>query len=146
MNQTEVRCYSSSGSGFTSLHLTSPHHYPLLASCPVLATGAVDARPGTDADPGLSATMSAALQTGADARAMRNTKWPEEFSKKVNISKVNLPVIKKWVSDEITRILNSDDDVVTEMIFTFLESGKFVSGLSRLRLRQCPSSVRDHAD
>lgn len=77
--------------------------------------------------------MSAALQTGADARAMRTTKWPEEFNKKVNISKVNLPVIKKWVADEITRILNSDDDVVTEMIFTFLEAGKFVSGCTHIR-------------
>ncbi|KAF2217912.1 hypothetical protein CERZMDRAFT_31338 [Cercospora zeae-maydis SCOH1-5] len=56
---------------------------------------------------------------------MRNTSFPPEFSKKVDMTKVNLPVIKKWVSDEITRILNSDDDVVTEMIFTLLEAGKF---------------------
>ncbi|CAK1363565.1 uncharacterized protein RHO25_006259 [Cercospora beticola] len=69
--------------------------------------------------------MSAALKTGADARAMRNTSFPPEFSKKVDMTKVNLPVIKKWVSDEITKILNSDDDVVTEMIFTLLEAGKF---------------------
>ncbi|USW54321.1 Putative PWI domain-containing protein [Septoria linicola] len=69
--------------------------------------------------------MSAALKTGADARAMRNTKFDPEFSKKVDMTKVNLPVIKKWVSDEIARILNSDDDVVTEMLFTLLEAGKY---------------------
>lgn len=72
--------------------------------------------------------MSAALKTGADARAMRTTKYHDLLSKKVDMTKVNQPVIKKWVADEITRILNSDDDVVTEMIFTILEGSKFVSG------------------
>ncbi|KXS98592.1 hypothetical protein AC578_4331 [Pseudocercospora eumusae] len=68
--------------------------------------------------------MSAALKTGADARAMRMTKYPDIFNKKVDMTKVNLPVIKKWVSDEIAKILNSDDDVVTEMIFTIIEGSK----------------------
>lgn len=70
--------------------------------------------------------MSSALKTGADARAMSKTKFPEQFNKKVDMTKVNLPVIKKWVSDEIARILNNDDDVVTEMIFTIIEGNKFV--------------------
>lgn len=70
--------------------------------------------------------MSAALQTGADARAMRTTKYPPEFSKRVDMTKVHLPVIKKWVADEIARILNSDDDVVTEMINGILEGSKNV--------------------
>ncbi|EME79154.1 uncharacterized protein MYCFIDRAFT_216349 [Pseudocercospora fijiensis CIRAD86] len=68
--------------------------------------------------------MPAALKTGADARAMRMTKYPDIFNKKVDMTKVNLPVIKKWVSDEIAKILNSDDDVVTEMIFTIIEGSK----------------------
>jgi len=68
--------------------------------------------------------MSAALKTGGDARAMRNIKFPKEFDQKVEISKVNLPVIKKWVLDETVKILGNDDDVVTEMIFGILESGK----------------------
>ncbi|CAK4031326.1 Serine arginine repetitive matrix 1 [Lecanosticta acicola] len=69
--------------------------------------------------------MSAALKTGADARAMRTTKFPPEFSQRVDMTKVHLPVIKKWVSDEISKILNTDDDVVTEMINGILEGSKF---------------------
>lgn len=68
--------------------------------------------------------MSAALKTGADARAMRTTKFPPEFQKKVDMTKINLPVIQKWVSNEVTRILNNEDDVVTEMIFSVLQASK----------------------
>jgi hypothetical protein len=39
---------------------------------------------------------------------------------------VNVPVIKKWVSDEIARILGSDDDVVTDTIFNLIEGPKYV--------------------
>lgn len=71
--------------------------------------------------------MSAALKTGADARAMRATKFPPEFSKRVDMTKVNLPVIQKWVTDEIVRILNNEDDVVTEMILANLQGSKKAS-------------------
>lgn len=70
--------------------------------------------------------MSAALKTGADAKAMRSTKFPPEFNKKVDMSKVNVPVIQKWVSNEVARILNNEDDVVTEMIFTILQPSRAV--------------------
>jgi serine/arginine repetitive matrix protein 1 len=69
--------------------------------------------------------MSAALKTGGDARALRTTKFPDIFNKKVDMTKVNLAVIKKWISDEATKILKNDDDVVIETIFNELEP-KFV--------------------
>lgn len=81
--------------------------------------------------------MSAALKTGADERAMRRTKFPEEFNKKVDMSKVNLDVIKKWVKDEVARILNTDDDVVTGMIFDILQGSRTV--------RTCPYYARARA-
>lgn len=68
--------------------------------------------------------MSAALKTSAKAKAMRTTKYPPEFQQKVDMSKVNLPVIKKWASDEVARLLGSDDDVVIEMIFNIIEGSK----------------------
>lgn len=68
--------------------------------------------------------MSAALKTSAEAKAMRTTKYPPEFQRKVDMGKVNLPVIKKWVSDEVARLLGNDDDVVIEMIFNIIEGSK----------------------
>ncbi|QIW96392.1 hypothetical protein AMS68_001910 [Peltaster fructicola] len=65
--------------------------------------------------------MSAALSTDVDARALRTTKFPAEFNIKLDTSKVNKPVIKKWISDRITTILSMDDDVVSELIFDEVE-------------------------
>lgn len=66
-------------------------------------------------------TMSAALTTNVDARKLRATKFPAEFNEKVDMKKVNVPVIKKWMTDEISRILQSEDDIVTELISNMLD-------------------------
>ena len=71
--------------------------------------------------------MSGRLTTDVDKRLLRTTKFPPEFAVKVDMTKVNLPVIKKWVSDEIARILGSDDDVVTDTIFNLIEGPRYVS-------------------
>jgi serine/arginine repetitive matrix protein 1 len=60
--------------------------------------------------------MSRALQTGADARAMRDTKFPEVFKQKVDITKVQLPVIRKWMMDKITELQGFDDEFLPVMI------------------------------
>jgi serine/arginine repetitive matrix protein 1 len=60
--------------------------------------------------------MSRALQTGADARALRDTKFPEIFKQKVDITKVQLPVIKKWMADKIAKLQGFDDDFLPIMI------------------------------
>ena len=70
--------------------------------------------------------MSAALVTNVDKKKLRTTKFPPEFDRKVDMEKVNVPVIKKWVVDEIARILNNDDDIVTELISNVLEESQFV--------------------
>lgn len=72
--------------------------------------------------------MSTALITNVDKKLLRTTKFPPEFDKQVDMEKVNVPVIKKWVADEIARILNSDDDVVAELIYNVLEESRHVSG------------------
>lgn len=70
--------------------------------------------------------MSAALVTNVDKKLLLATKFPPEFDRKVDMEKVNVPVIKKWVADEVARILNSDDDIVTELISNKLEESQFV--------------------
>jgi serine/arginine repetitive matrix protein 1 len=73
--------------------------------------------------------MSRALQTGADARALRDTKFPEIFKQKVDITKVQLPVIKKWMADKITKLQGFDDDFLPIMIEEMLIEHR-VSALS----------------
>lgn len=79
-----------------------------------------------------SCAMSAALITNVDKKLLRTTKFPPEFDQKVNMEKVNVPVIKKWVADEVARILNNDDDIVTELIYNVLEESPFVGDLKYL--------------
>lgn len=71
--------------------------------------------------------MSAKLVTNVDERALKKTKFPPEFSHKVDIQKVNLPVIQKWISDELAKILNTDDDVLTTTVCNYLEESRYVS-------------------
>ena len=70
--------------------------------------------------------MSAALTTNVDQRLLRTTKFPPEFNVKVDMKKVNIHLIKGWVATEIARILNNDDDVVTELVSTIIESTRYV--------------------
>jgi hypothetical protein len=102
---------------------TLPPPLPLSTSAPK------DARRHTHT----SSTMSAALLTNVDQKLLRKTKFPPEFDQKVNMEKVNVPVIKKWVADEVARILNNDDDIVTELIYNVLEESPYVGDLKSSR-------------
>ena len=67
------------------------------------------------------------MTTDVDKRLLRTTKFPPEFNVKVDMTKVNIPVIKKWVSDELAKILNDEDDVVTDLVFNLIEGPRYVS-------------------
>ena len=71
--------------------------------------------------------MSSVLTSNVDQRLLKSTKFPPEFNTKVDMQKVNVPVIKKWAADKIAKILNDDDDVVPELVFNMLESSRYVS-------------------
>ena len=71
-------------------------------------------------------TMSAALTTNVDQRALRTTKFPPEFNVKVDMRKVNAQLIKNWVTEEISKLLKSEDDVVTELVSNILDENRFV--------------------
>lgn len=71
--------------------------------------------------------MSASLTTNVDQKLLRATKFPPEFNTKVDLKKVNVQLIKAWVSDEIARILKSEDEIVVELINGTLEESRSVS-------------------
>ncbi|KAK7430854.1 hypothetical protein QQZ08_002643 [Neonectria magnoliae] len=65
------------------------------------------------------------MATGVDARLLKSTKFPAEFSQKVDMQKVNLQVMKKWIASKIIEILGSEDDVVIELCFNLIEGSRY---------------------
>ncbi|KAI9758819.1 MAG: hypothetical protein M4579_002833 [Chaenotheca gracillima] len=65
------------------------------------------------------------MATTVDMKLLRQTKFPPEFNQKVDMKKVNLEVMKKWIAGKISEILGSEDDVVIELCFNLLEGSRF---------------------
>ncbi|KAK6373881.1 hypothetical protein LTS17_007850 [Exophiala oligosperma] len=65
------------------------------------------------------------MATAVDQKLLRQTKFPPEFSQKVDMKKVNVEVMKKWIAGKISEILGSEDDVVIELVFNLLEGSRF---------------------
>ncbi|OQE74190.1 hypothetical protein PENNAL_c0083G04707 [Penicillium nalgiovense] len=65
------------------------------------------------------------MASSVDAKLIRRTKFPPEFSKKVDMTKVNVEVMKKWIASQISKILGNEDDVVIELCFAHLEGSRF---------------------
>ncbi|RAH83727.1 PWI domain-containing protein [Aspergillus japonicus CBS 114.51] len=65
------------------------------------------------------------MATSVDAKLLRQTKFPPEFSRKVDMKKVNIEVMKKWIAGKISEILGNEDDVVIELCFNLLEGTRF---------------------
>lgn len=85
------------------------------------------------------------MATSVDAKLLKQTKFPPEFNQKVDMKKVNVEVMKKyilmsftsaypladqlfvrWIAGKISEILGSEDDVVIELCFNLLEGSRFV--------------------
>ncbi|KAI5296297.1 Serine/arginine repetitive matrix protein 1 [Ascosphaera acerosa] len=80
-----------------------------------------------------------AMASRVDAKLLKQTKFPPEFGKKVDMKKVNIEVMKKWVltvttialgitrwiAGQISEILGNDDDVVIELCFNLLEGDRY---------------------
>ncbi|KAH0846815.1 PWI domain-containing protein [Fonsecaea pedrosoi] len=65
------------------------------------------------------------MATPVDQKLLRQTKFPPEFNQKVDMKKVNVEVMKKWIAGKISEILGSEDDVVIELCFNLLEGSRF---------------------
>jgi len=59
-----------------------------------------------------------------DKKLASKMRFPPEFDKKVNMDKVALPVIKKWIAERILEILGFEDDIVVQFIFNMLDNAK----------------------
>ncbi|KAF2831000.1 hypothetical protein CC86DRAFT_377922 [Ophiobolus disseminans] len=60
-----------------------------------------------------------------DQKRLKATKFPPEFDKKVDIKKVNIDLMKKWIANKITTILGDEDDIVVETCYNLVEQNQF---------------------
>ncbi|KAI9839677.1 MAG: Serine/arginine repetitive matrix protein 1 [Thelocarpon superellum] len=65
------------------------------------------------------------MASSVDSKLLKQTKFPPEFNQKVDMKKVNLEVMKKWIAGKISDILQNEDDVVIELCFNLLEGARF---------------------
>lgn len=61
-----------------------------------------------------------------DQKRLKATKFPPEFDRKVDIEKVNIDLMKKWIAQKITYILGDEDDIVVETCYNLVEQSQFV--------------------
>ncbi|EFW14363.1 SRm160/300 splicing coactivator [Coccidioides posadasii str. Silveira] len=65
------------------------------------------------------------MAANVDAKLLKQTKFPPEFNTKVDMNKVNIEVMKKWIAVKISDILGNEDDVVIELCFNLIEGSRF---------------------
>ncbi|KFZ01764.1 hypothetical protein V500_00630 [Pseudogymnoascus sp. VKM F-4518 (FW-2643)] len=65
------------------------------------------------------------MATTVDQKLLKATKFPPEFNQKVDMQKVNLEVMRKWIAGKISDILGSEDDVVIELCFNLIEGSRY---------------------
>ncbi|RMZ66601.1 PWI domain-containing [Pyrenophora seminiperda CCB06] len=68
--------------------------------------------------------LSSAMALSIDQKRLKATKFPPEFDKKVDIEKVNIDLIKKWIAGRITNILGDEDDIVVETCYNLVEQNQ----------------------
>ncbi|CAG9329680.1 unnamed protein product [Blepharisma stoltei] len=55
-------------------------------------------------------------------KLIKSMTWPPEYSQKVDIKKVNMKLINKWISKRTTQILEIEDEILANLITAFLEN------------------------
>lgn len=56
-----------------------------------------------------------------EAKQLASINWPLEYSLSVNIKKVNLDVVKPWITKQTTEILGLEDEILDNLIISSLE-------------------------
>jgi hypothetical protein len=59
--------------------------------------------------------------TDKNKNLMESMKFPAEFATKVDMTKVNMDVMRQWITQRIVELTGLDDDVVPEYVFGMLE-------------------------
>jgi serine/arginine repetitive matrix protein 1 len=49
-----------------------------------------------------------------EKKMIETKKWPDEFEKEVDMSKVNVSVISSWITKRITEILGFEDEIIID--------------------------------
>jgi len=58
-------------------------------------------------------------------KLIHSMNFPTEFDIKVDIKKVNLPVIKPWIAEKVVELLGFEDDILVDFVFGMLEKDQF---------------------
>merc|ERR1711962_333289 len=66
-------------------------------------------------------------------KLMKNMKFAPILDKKVSTSKINMDILKPWITRKVTEMLGMEDDVLIEFIYNQLEE-EVVASSSNSRL------------
>lgn len=80
-------------------------------------------------------SAAATMALSIDQKRLKATKFPPEFDRKVDIEKVNIDLMKKWIAQKITDILGDEDDIVVETCYNLIEQNQFVRMHTRLAIK-----------
>ena len=72
--------------------------------------------------------------TDKETKLLKTLKFPPVFKEKVDIKKINIQVLRPWISTQISSYLGLEDDVVIEYVYSLLEENSF-SGLDPKRMQ-----------
>ncbi|CAD7698880.1 unnamed protein product [Ostreobium quekettii] len=75
---------------------------------------------------GVSASQDARF-SNKQAKLMKSMKFPKELEKKVDLKKVNWPVMREWIAKRVTELLGLEDDVLINFLQIRLESEEELS-------------------
>ena len=62
----------------------------------------------------------------AMAKQLKSTKFPASFGTKVNLSKINKPVLSQWIEQQISKILGFEDEIVSSTAINLFLDGTTV--------------------
>lgn len=63
--------------------------------------------------------------TPAEKKLLKELKFPAEFSQKIDTTKVNMTVMKPWITQRLIDLIGFEDDVVIDFVISMLENEKF---------------------
>jgi serine/arginine repetitive matrix protein 1 len=55
------------------------------------------------------------MASSVDEKALKTTKFPPEFNKKVDTEKVNMPIMLTWLSSRLPEYMGTEDDDIMVM-------------------------------
>ena len=82
---------------------------------------------------GASATQDARY-TDKEKKLLTTLKFPLVYKEKVDIKKINIQVLRPWISNQISSYLGLEDDVVIEYVYSLLEENS-LSALDPRRMQ-----------